>query len=67
VDSGSITIYFAVLPRHGAGSVSVSPPLRAESAKRTTLNSGGVLPLVLGIPAFLGLTALGVRSRRPRR
>jgi hypothetical protein len=67
VNSGSITIYVAVLQRHGAGQVAVSPPLRVEIAKRRTLNTGGVLPLVLGIPALLGLTALGVRARRPRR
>lgn len=67
VNSGSITIYVAVLPRHGAGQVAVSSPLRVEIAKRRTLNSGGVLPLALGIPALLGLTALGVRARRPRR
>jgi len=66
VNSGSITIYVAVLPRHGTGQVVVSPPLRVEIAKRTTLNSGGVLPLVLGIPALLGLTALGMRARRQK-
>jgi hypothetical protein len=47
--------------------VAVSSPLRVEIAKRRTLNSGGVLPLALGIPALLGLTALGVRARRPKR
>jgi hypothetical protein len=67
VNSGSITIYVAVLPRHAAGQVAVSSPLHVEIAKRRTLNSGGVLPLALGIPALLGLTALGVRARRPRR
>jgi hypothetical protein len=67
VNSGSITIYVAVLPRHGAGQVAVSPLLHVEIAKRRALNSGGVLPLALGIPALIGLTALGVRARRPRR
>jgi hypothetical protein len=67
VNSGSITIYVAVLPRHGAGTVATSTPLRVEIANRRTLNSGGVLPLALGIPGLLGLTALGVRARRPRR
>jgi hypothetical protein len=64
VNSGSITIYVAVLPRHGAGQVAVSAPLRVAIAKHRTLNSGGVLPLALGIPALLGLTAFGVRTRR---
>jgi hypothetical protein len=67
VNSGSITIYVAVLPRHGVGSVATSAPLRVDIAKRRTLNSGGVLPLVLGIPSLLGLTALRARARRPRR
>jgi hypothetical protein len=67
VNSGNITIYVAVLPRHGSGQVAVSPALRVEIAKRRTLNSGGVLPLVLGFPALLGLAALGVRARRPPR
>jgi hypothetical protein len=66
VNSGNITIYVAVLPRHGAGQIAVSPPLRVEIDRRRTLNSGGVLPLALGIPALLGLTALGVRARRPK-
>jgi hypothetical protein len=33
---------------------------------RKTLNSGGILPLALGLPALLGLLALGVRLRRAR-
>jgi hypothetical protein len=66
VNSGSIAIYVALLPRHGTGQVVVSSPLRVEIAKRRTLNSGGVLPLVLGIPALLGLTAFGMRARRPK-
>jgi hypothetical protein len=67
VNSGTITIYVAVLPRHGAGQVVVTQPLRVEIAKRRTLNSGGVLPLALGIPGLLGVSAVAVRARRPRR
>jgi hypothetical protein len=67
VNSGDITIFVSVLPRHGTGSIVASAPLRVEIAKRRTLNSGGVLPLALGLPGLLGLTALGVRARRPRR
>jgi len=52
------------LPRHGAGSIAVSEPLRVDIAKRRTLNSGGVLPLALGIPALLGLSLFGTRVRR---
>jgi len=64
VNSGSITIFVAILPRHGSGSIVVSEPLRVDIAKRRTLNSGGVLPLALGLPALLGLSLLGTRVRR---
>jgi hypothetical protein len=64
VNSGSITSFVAILPRHGSGSIVVSEPLRVEIAKRRTLNSGGVLPLALGLPALLGLSLLGTRVRR---
>ena len=64
VNGGNITIFVAVLPRHGAGSIAVSEPLRVDIAKRRTLNSGGVLPLALGIPALLGLSLFGTRVRR---
>jgi hypothetical protein len=64
VNSGHITIFVAILPRHGSGSIAVSEPLRVEIAKRRTLNSGGVLPLALGLPALLGLSLLGTRVRR---
>lgn len=66
VNSGPLTIYVAVLPGQGGGLISVSRPLRLEVAQRRTLNSGGVLPLALGIPGLIGLGALGLRVRRPR-
>ena len=64
VNSGNITIFVAILPRHASGSIAVSEPLRVDIAKRRTLNSGGVLPLALGLPALLGLSLLGARVRR---
>jgi hypothetical protein len=64
VNGGKITIFVAVLPRHGAGSIAVSEPLRVDIAERRTLNSGGVVPLALGLPALLGLGLLGTRVRR---
>ena len=67
VNTGSLTIYVAVLPRHGSGSVDVSPPLRLEVQERRTLNSGGVVPLALGFPALLAALAVGTRARRRRR
>ncbi len=67
VNSGSIGVYVAVLPRSGTGVAPVTGPLlRAEIAGRRTLDAGGILPLALGIPAFLTLLALGLRVRRRR-
>jgi hypothetical protein len=37
-----------------------------EIADRRTLDSGGILPLALGIPALLALVLVGVRVRRRR-
>jgi hypothetical protein len=64
VNSGSFSVYVAVLPRHGPGTVVTSPPLRVSVAQRRTLNSSGVLPLTLGIPVAIGLLGLGARRRR---
>jgi LPXTG-motif cell wall-anchored protein len=41
-----------------------SPTVRLRIRDRKTLNSGGILPLALGVPAALGLLTLGVRRRR---
>jgi len=64
VNSGDLTVFVSVLPRHGPGTIATSGPLRFTVAERRTLNSGGVLPLVLGIPAALGLVGLGTRRLR---
>jgi hypothetical protein len=67
VNTGNLTIYIAVLPRHGLGSIDVSPPLRLEVQERRTLNSSGVVPLALGFPALLAALSVGTRLRRRRR
>jgi hypothetical protein len=65
VNAGTIGIYVAVLPRNGAPvRPTTSPTLRLRIEDRKTLNSGGVLPLALGLPAVLGLLALGGRASR---
>lgn len=67
VNSGTIGLYVAVLPRTGTPVRPVtSPTLRLRIRDRRTLNSGGILPLALGIPGAIGLLALGVRSSRRR-
>lgn len=68
INSGRLALYVAVLPQAGVN----RPPTTGQTvqlvvAERETLNSGGILPLALGIPALLGLLAGGVRVTRRRR
>ena len=71
VTGGKAAIYVVVLPRESPASarqnLAVSPALRVDIAERRTLNSGGVLPLALGVPAVIGLATIVVRRRRRRR
>ena len=65
VNAGSIGVYVAVLPQSGASRPPITgPTVHVSIAERRTLNSGGVLPLALGIPILLAALALGVRARR---
>ena len=65
VNTGTFGVYVAVLPQSGAAPPpTTTPTVRVTIAHRKTLNSGGTLPLVLGIPALLGALTLGVRARR---
>jgi hypothetical protein len=66
VNGGDFAIYVVVLPDRDPSSstLAVSPALDLHVTERKTLNSGGVLPLALGIPGFLGLLILGLRFRR---
>lgn len=67
VNAGTIGIYVAVLPRNVSPvRPATSPTLRLRIHARRTLNSGGVLPLALGLPAALGLLAFAVRASRRR-
>jgi hypothetical protein len=67
VNSGSIGVYVAVLPASGSSRPpTTGPALHVSIARRQTLNSGGILPLALGIPGALGLLALGLRVHRRR-
>jgi hypothetical protein len=66
VNSGQIGVYVAVLSRSGKSRPVAGPTVRVAIARRQTLNSGGILPLALGIPAVLSLIAGGLRIRRRR-
>ena len=62
VTGGRAAIYVVVLP--GRGEPAVSPSMAVQIADTKDLNSDGVLPLALGVPAVLGVVALTVRRRR---
>jgi hypothetical protein len=65
VNSGSIAVFIAVLPRSGVSRPpATGPTVHVAIARRRTLNSGGILPLALGVPVLLAALALGVRRRR---
>ena len=65
VNGGEFGVYVAVLPETGAGRPpQTTPTIHLAVAERKTLNSGGILPLTLGIPALLGIFTLGLRRRR---
>jgi hypothetical protein len=65
VTSGSMGVYVAVLPDNGAAQPPRTGPLvHVSVAQRKTLDSGGVLPLALGIPAVLAVLFVGSRFRR---
>ena len=66
VSPGRLGVYVAVLPRSGSGSPVTGPTVAVAIADRKTLNSGGILPLALGLPAAVGLLALVLRLRRRR-
>jgi hypothetical protein len=67
VNAGRLGVYIAVLPQSGAPRPpATGPTIRVEIADRKTLDSGGILPLALGIPALLALATLGLRLRRVR-
>ena len=53
-----------LVDRNGQGSVTASNPLATTVAQNRWLNSSGVVPLALGIPAVLALGLVLVRRRR---
>jgi hypothetical protein len=67
VNAGTFGVYVASLSGKGKAAAPVtSPTLTLSVTERKTLNSGGIVPLALGIPSLLALLALGIRFRRAR-
>jgi hypothetical protein len=66
VNDGRFAVYVAVLPQAGGNRPTTGPVIAVTVAKRTTINSGGILPLALGVPALLGIAWLGLRMQRRR-
>jgi hypothetical protein len=65
VNAGTFGVYVTVVSATGAPRPPVAgPAIRVSVADRKTLNSGGILPLTLGIPGLVGLLIIGVRVRR---
>lgn len=65
VNAGKLAVYVAVLPRSGvAVAPNTGPTIRVTITDRRTLDSGGILPVALGIPALLGLLTLALRVTR---
>jgi hypothetical protein len=65
VSSGELGVYVAVLgERGGASPPATGPAIRLVVAQRKTLNSGGIVPLAVGVPASLALLAFAFRLGR---
>jgi hypothetical protein len=62
VNAGSFAVYVTVLSHQRVPTT--GPTVTVAITERRTLNSGGILPLALGIPGLLGLLTLGFRLRR---
>ena len=70
VTGGDLAVYVVVLEQRADGSVAPVPaatgrPIAVHVNERRTLDSGGILPLALGVSGVVGAAALG--SRRVRR
>ena len=65
VNAGGIGVYVAALRQGGvAQPPTTGPTVHVSIAQRTTLNSGAILPLALGISALLAALTFTIRTRR---
>jgi len=68
VNEGDFVLYVVVTATGGPAGIAASPGVRLHAEGRRTLDAGGVLPVVIGMPALMGalLALVGVRRRRLR-
>lgn len=65
VNAGTFGVYVTVLSRDaGGGPAPNTPTVDLRVSERRVLNSGGILPLALAIPALLGVLTIALRVRR---
>ena len=67
VNDGRFAVSVEVVPRTGIGTPATGPAVRLDVAQRETLDSAGILPLALGVPALVAFFAFGVQVVRRRR
>jgi len=67
VNSGDFVLFVSLTTLEGTDRVTTSSALRVTIASQQTLNAGGILPLVLGLPAGLLALMLGAAVHRRRR
>jgi hypothetical protein len=68
VNGGHFAVYLAVLRENGAAKPPTpGPTLRLDVSQRSTLNSGGIVPLALAVPGGLLLLWFGLRLHRRAR
>lgn len=63
VNAGRFALHVVVLPSiaGGGGAVAASPLVHVDVSGRRTLNVGGTLPVVLGVPLLLGVMAVATQ------
>jgi hypothetical protein len=70
VTGGHAAIYVVVLPGDSPATapqgLAISPAIDVRISETKDLNSGGVLPLAVGVPALLALATVAARRRRGR-